>query len=76
MKTSFGSQYHSSRKYIGLVIEYRYDPDEDDVQILRITAKSDEVELLDFFEDPNLFDNLRLECWQDGRDSYRFSEAA
>lgn len=68
--------YHSSRKYKGLLIEYRYNPVDDDVNIIGITAKSDEVELLAFFEDQNLFENLRLECWEYARDEYRFLEAA
>ncbi len=76
MKTSFGVQYHSSRKYSGLVIAYRYDPQEDDVEILGVTARSDEVELLNFFEMPYLLENLRYECWEEGRDEYQFSEAA
>ncbi|MDJ1503535.1 hypothetical protein [Xanthocytophaga agilis] len=68
--------YHSSKKYPGLLIEFIYNPVDDDISIVGITAKSDTIELLDFFEDKNLFENIRLECWEFGRDEYRFSDAA
>ncbi|MDJ1466965.1 hypothetical protein [Xanthocytophaga flava] len=68
--------YHSSKKYPGLLIEYIYSPEDDDVMISGLTARSEDVQLLPFFEDPNLYENLRLECWEFGRDEYRFSDAA